>query len=383
MTAGRVLGQKRPMDATNAATNRPGGATQSDDLSLAGLKARLAARDPDFYPALARAARAATACEDALFLDTLRRRALRLLPAFASELCDLHPGQVRWISEGRRGRFALNLTRIDIWPTLRATAWERPVDDDSPDAATDDGDGSGGPTVVMCSATLDPGTAGRLGLRAEYLAVDSPFDFRRHGLLYVPRLPRPNAEAWPDAVVDELVHVIERCGGRTLALFTSHRMLRRSVDAVRDRLPDADVLAQGDAPNRVLQERFLANEHASLFATASFWTGISSPGTTCSAVVVDKIPFPVPTDPIVEARCDAVGAERAFMEVSVPAAGVQLAQGVGRLIRTATDRGVVAVLDPRLAEARYRARILDRLPRMKRTRERSELDAFIDSLELD
>ncbi|HMR94259.1 MAG TPA: ATP-dependent DNA helicase [Microthrixaceae bacterium] len=296
---------------------------------------------------------------------------------------DLHPGQVRWISEGRRGRFALNLTRIDIGPTLRATAWERRGDDDSPDAATDDGDGSGGPTVVMCSATLDPGTAGRLGLRAEYLAVDSPFDFRRHGLLYVPRLPRPNAEAWPDAVVDELVHVIERCGGRTLALFTSHRMLRRSVDAVRDRLPDADVLAQGDAPNRVLQERFLANEHASLFATASFWTGISSPGTTCSAVVVDKIPFPVPTDPIVEARCDAVGAERAFMEVSVPAAGVQLAQGVGRLIRTATDRGVVAVLDPRLAEARYRARILDRLPRMKRTRERSELDAFIDSLELD
>jgi ATP-dependent DNA helicase DinG len=308
-------------------------------------------------------------------------RAIRTADALADDLHslrgDLHPGQVRWISEGRSGRHALQLTRIDIGPTLRAMAWERD------DRDGDDGAGQRGPTVVLCSATLDPGTAWRLGLDARYLAVDSPFDFRRNGLLYVPRLPRPNAAEWPDAVVDELVHVIERCHGRTLALFTSHRMLRRSVDAVRDRLPDMLVLAQGDAPNRVLQQRFLDDEHASLFATASFWTGISSPGTTCSAVVVDKIPFPVPTDPIVEARCDAVGDDRAFLEVSVPAAAVQLAQGVGRLIRTATDRGVVAVLDPRLAEARYRARILDRLPRMRRTRDRADLDAFVEALDLD
>lgn len=307
-------------------------------------------------------------------------RAIRTCDATSDALhalrSDLHPGQVRWIAEGRAGRHSLQLTRIDIGPTLRAMAWER-VDGD------DDSEAPDGPTVVLCSATLDPGTARRIGLDAKYLAVDSPFDFRRNGLLYVPRLPRPSSDAWPDAVVDELVHILESCGGRTLALFTSHRMLRRSVDAVRERLPDMVVLAQGDAPNRVLQERFLDDEHASLFATASFWTGISSPGTTCSAVVVDKIPFPVPTDPIVEARCDAVGDDRAFMEVSVPAAGMQLAQGVGRLIRTASDRGVVAVLDPRLAEARYRARILDRLPRMKRTRDRSDLDAFIDSLDLD
>ncbi len=320
-------------------------------------------------------------------------RAIRTCDAVADALHalrgDLQPGQVRWIAEGRTGRHSLQLTRIDIGPTLRAMAWERsPLDDDAgPD--DDRGEATGGrgeaagPTVVLCSATLDPGTAWRLGLDARYLAVDSPFDFRRNGLLYVPRLPRPNAAEWPDAVVEELVHILERCGGRTLALFTSHRMLRRSTEAVRKRLPDSSVLAQGDAPNGVLQRRFLDDEHSSLFATASFWTGISSPGTTCSAVVVDKIPFPVPTDPIVEARCDAVGDDRAFMEVSVPAAGVQLAQGVGRLIRTATDRGVVAVLDPRLAEARYRSRILDRLPRMKRTRDRSDLDDFVESLDLD
>ncbi len=277
---------------------------------------------------------------------------------------DTEGGQVRWIAETGSGRHALQLTRIDVADTLRELAWED------------------GPTVVLCSATLDPGTAGRLGVDADFLAVDSPFDFRANGLLYVPRLPRPASDAWPDAVVEELVHVLDICGGRTLALFTSHRMLRRSTAAVRDRLPDLVVLAQGDAPNAQLQRRFLDEEHTSLFATASFWTGISSPGPTCSAVVVDRIPFPVPTDPIVEARCDLVGDARAFEEVSVPAAGMQLAQGVGRLIRTTTDRGVVAVLDPRLAEARYRRRILDLLPRMRRTRDRSDLDAFVESLDL-
>jgi ATP-dependent DNA helicase DinG len=295
-------------------------------------------------------------------------------------LGELQPGQVRWIAEGRVGRQSLQLTRIDIGATLRARAWERDHGDDD-----GDGDADGGPdmTVVLCSATLDPGTAGRLGLDARFIAVDSPFDFRTNGLLYVPRLPRPASDDWPDAVADEVAHVLRTCGGRTLALFTSHRMLRRTVAAVREQVGDLEILAQGDAPNPVLQQRFLDEEHTSLFATASFWTGISSPGTTCSAVVVDKIPFPVPTDPIVEARCDAVGDDRAFAEVSVPAAGMQLAQGVGRLIRTATDRGVVAVLDPRLAEARYRKRILDLLPRMRRTRDRSDLDAFVASLDLD
>ena len=100
-------------------------------------------------------------------------------------------------------------------------------------------------------------------------------------------------------------------------------MLRETVERCREALPDMTILSQGDAPNPVLQRRFLAEEHSCLFATASFWTGMSSPGTTCSAVVLDKIPFPVPSDPIVEARSELVGDQRAFMEVSVPAAGMQ------------------------------------------------------------
>ena len=296
-------------------------------------------------------------------------RAVRTAEAVVNDaqslLGTLGPGTVLWVEPTRGHRHALRLTRIDVAATLRARAW----DDEEL-------------TVVCCSATLDRGTARRLGLDAEFVAVESPFNFREHAVLYVPKLHKPNHPDWPDEVAEVVEHLIRKCHGRTLALFTSTRMLRATVERCRERLDGFTILAQGDAPNPVLQEQFVREEHTSLFATASFWTGMSSPGTTCSAVVLDKIPFPVPSDPIVEARCDLVG-DAAFGEVSVPAAGMQLAQGVGRLIRTAEDRGVVAVCDPRLAEARYRNRMLDVLPPMRRARNRDFVDRFIDALELD
>src|SRR5690606_39011615 len=129
-----------------------------------------------------------------------------------------------------------------------------------------------GPTVICCSATLDPGTPARLGLDARYVAVDSPFDFRRNSLLYVPPMPRPSSPEWPDAVAEEVAHIVQACGGRTLALFTSRRMLLATAAAVRERLEGWPIIVQGEAPNPVLQQRFLADEHTSLFATASFWT---------------------------------------------------------------------------------------------------------------
>lgn len=282
-----------------------------------------------------------------------------------SLLGKLGKGTVLWVEPTRNYRHVLRLTRIDVADTLRSQAWaEKAL------------------TVVCCSATLDSGTASRLGLEAEYLSVPSPFNFRDQAVLFVPKIHRPTHPDWAEEVAQEVEHVIRALSGRTLALFTSNRMLRSTVDLCRERLEGFTLLAQGDAPNPVLQEQFLNDEHASLFATASFWTGISSPGTTCSAVILDKIPFPVPTDPIVQARCEVVG-DAAFMEVSVPAAGMQLAQGVGRLIRTATDRGVVVVCDPRLAEAQYRNRILDLLPPMRRVRNREFLDQFIRDLELE
>lgn len=298
-------------------------------------------------------------------IDRAVRTAESVLTDAQALLAEHGPGTVCWVEPTRTGRRALKLTRIDVAATLRARAW-------------DDSD----LTVVCCSATLDRGTARRLGLDAEFLAVDSPFNFREAAVLYVPKIVRPSHPDWPEQVARVVEHLIRACDGRTLALFTSNRMLRATVDRCRELLPDHTLLAQGDAPNPVLQQRFLEDEHASLFATASFWTGMSSPGTTCSAVVLDKIPFPVPTDPIVEARGELVGADRAFSEVSVPAAGMQLAQGVGRLIRNASDRGVVAVCDSRLAEARYRERILGLLPPMRRARNRDFVDRFVDDLAL-
>lgn len=299
-------------------------------------------------------------------IDRAIRSATSLADDCSSLRGDLGQGSVLWVEEDRYGRFALRLTRIDIGDTLRRLAWEENED----------------LTVVCCSATLDVGTGDRLGLGAEFRTVASPFDFAQNAVLYVPKIRRPNHPQWPDDVAEVIEHLIRAANGRTLALFTSNRMLRRTVDECRERLPEFTILAQGDAPNPVLHEQFLAEEHSCLFATASFWTGMSNPGTTCSIVVVDKIPFPVPSDPIVEARNELVG-DAAFMEVSVPAAGMQLAQGVGRLIRTVSDRGVVAVCDPRLAEARYRDRILDLLPPMRRARNRGFVERFIADLGLD
>ena len=278
---------------------------------------------------------------------------------------ELTPGVVMWVQETRSDSRSLSFARINIASTLRHLAW-------------DEGD----MTVVCCSATLEEGTARRLGLEAEFTTVPSPFNFAENAVLYVPRIRRPNDPRWPEDVADEIEHLIRAANGRTLALFTSNRMLRMTVDTCRERLPEFTILAQGDAPNPVLHAQFLDEEHTCLFATASFWTGVSSPGSTCSVVVVDKIPFPVPTDPIVEARSEMAG-DAAFMQVSVPAAGMQLAQGIGRLIRTSSDRGVVAVLDPRLAEARYRTQMLNLLPPMKRVRNQGFVDRFIESLDLD
>lgn len=265
---------------------------------------------------------------------------------------------VMWVT--RNGsRFALRITTIEIHKVM-APVW---YDDDAP-------------TVILTSATLDPRTAGRLGLKAQYLAVDSPFPYKQNSLLYVPKLPLVRDPEWFDALCDVLEETIQMWNGRTLALFTSNRILRDAADELRSRLGQYKILAQGDAAHPQIQRQFIEDEHASLFATASFWTGVSAPGSTCSAVVIDKLPFPVPTDPLIKARTDLAG-ERGFFEVSIPAAAMQLAQGAGRLIRTIEDVGVVTVCDPRLAEARYRKELLDMLPPMKRTRTPSEVAEFV------
>jgi ATP-dependent DNA helicase DinG len=243
-------------------------------------------------------------------------------------------------------------------------------------------------TVVATSATLTLGgsfqhAARELGLPWPEdgwrgLDVGSPFDYGRQAQLYVARdLPDPTKQsaAWQDAVDRLCAQLVEAAGGRTLALFTSAAAAARAAAAVRA-ATDVPVLLQGEDTPGSLTHRFAADARTCLFGTRSFWQGVDVPGTACQLVIVDRIPFAFVDDPLVRAR-QADAGERAFMEVTLPPAAVLLAQGAGRLIRSTADRGVVVVLDPRLANARYGEVLLRTLPPFYRAR---SLDAVLASL---
>ena len=191
--------------------------------------------------------------------------------------------------------------------------------------------------------------------------MGSPFDYRSHALLYVARhLPDRRAAGAEEALHEELAQLLEAAGGRTLALFTSRRATEAAAAALAPELPYT-LLLQGDLPKSRLLEEFASDETSCLFATMGFWQGVDIPGRALSLVTIDKLPFPRPDDPLLQARRDRAGG-RAFSLVDLPRAATLLAQGSGRLIRNADDRGVVAVLDPRLATASYRGVLLATLP---------------------
>ena len=207
---------------------------------------------------------------------------------------------------------------------------------------------------------------------------DSPFDYAANSLLYVPdNFPSRNDAGAEAAIIEELVELITAAGGRTLALFTNRSVMNRVADAVAPRL-ETEVLVQGTRSRQRIIEEFRDSAEASLFAVASFWQGIDVPGHSLSLVTIDRLPFAVPNDPLAEAR--RANSERPFYEVDLPRATMLLAQGVGRLIRNNTDRGVVAVLDTRLAESSYRSAMFRKLPPMKRTRDRAQVLAFLREL---
>jgi ATP-dependent DNA helicase DinG len=185
--------------------------------------------------------------------------------------------------------------------------------------------------------------------------VGSPFDHPRSGILYVAKhLPPPGRDGLTDAFLDELATLIEAAGGRTLGLFSSRRAAGQAADALRERL-DVPVLCQGDDSTAQLVKKFAEDPATCLFGTLSLWQGVDVPGPSLSLVVIDRIPFPRPNDPVSSARQRHVTAKggNGFMAVAATHAALLLAQGAGRLLRSQHDRGVVAVLDPRLATARY------------------------------
>ena len=203
--------------------------------------------------------------------------------------------------------------------------------------------------------------------------VGSPFDYARQGILYVARhLPPPGRDGLGESQLSEIVDLVDAADGRTLGLFSSRRAAEAAAEAARERLPHLTILAQGEAQLPELARLFVEDPHACLFGTLSLWQGLDVPGETCQLVLIDRIPFPRPDDPLMSARQRA--ADRAggngFMSVAATHAALLLAQGAGRLIRTTTDRGVVAILDPRLVTARYGRFLADSLPPMWRTTDR-------------
>jgi ATP-dependent DNA helicase DinG len=225
-------------------------------------------------------------------------------------------------------------------------------------------------TVVLTSATLAVDASfeyvrGRLGLRqAGEVRVPSEFDYASQALLYLPRrMPPPKSPAFAEAVAREAIELLKRSRGRAFVLFTSYAVLRTVQRFVEMALP-YPILVQGQAPRSALIEQFRSTPHAVLLATSSFWQGVDVVGDALSCVIIDKLPFQSPGDPITAARIDAITADGgdAFGAYQVPLAILALQQGLGRLIRHRTDRGVLAVLDPRLRTMGYGRRFLESLP---------------------
>ncbi len=268
-----------------------------------------------------------------------------------------------------------------VWAEPDTLAWA-PVD---VGAALDELLWGAGPTAVLVSATLTAGDDGfgfvreRLGLRdAGELAVGSPYDFRSQALLYLPaNLPDPRAEDALARVADEVAALCRISSGRALVLTSSYRALEAVATGIRGRVP-YEILVQGEAPRERLLERFREEVDSVLVATSTFWQGIDVPGESLSLLVIDKLPFAAPGDPLVEARCeriDALGGDW-FLEYALPAAVLQLRQGCGRLIRSHGDRGVIAILDPRMRSRPYGRAFLESLPPCPVASERAAVADF-------
>jgi ATP-dependent DNA helicase DinG len=300
--------------------------------------------------------------------ESIQRRAGELRDEMRFLLRASDPAFVYYVELRRRGTF-VRAAPIDVSRIIKDALLEQKR------------------TSVLTSATLTvDGTfsyvRGRLGIRdAAELRVSSEFDYRTQAILYLPRrmLP-PRAPRFAEAAAGEVIEILKRTQGRAFVLFTSYAVLR-TVRRFVEMALSYPILVQGDAPRSVLIERFRATPHSVLLATSSFWQGVDVVGESLSCVIVDKLPFASPSDPITAARIDAIGAGGGdpFGDYQVPLAILALQQGLGRLIRHRSDRGVLAVLDPRLRTMGYGRRFLESLPPAPVTSELRDIERFFQS----
>ena len=273
---------------------------------------------------------------------------------------------IRWF-ETHPQSLRLNSTPLDVADVFRLQMQRHPA------------------AWIFTSATLAVGDSfehfqRQLGLDdALTCKWDSPFDYPNQALWYVPRgMPQPSDPGYTRAVVDLVLPIVEASAGRAFLLFTSHRALREAADLLHEHLT-FPLLVQGNAPKAELLERFVEHGNAVLLGTASFWEGVDVRGEALSVVVIDKLPFASPGDPVLQARLDAVRRHggNPFMQHQVPQAAIALKQGAGRLIRDVTDRGVLVLCDPRLLKKGYGQIFLDAMPPFARTRELEQVLAFL------
>jgi ATP-dependent DNA helicase DinG len=277
---------------------------------------------------------------------------------------------VRWVDVRPRS-VALGASPVDVSATLRARLFDRV------------------PTVVCTSATLATANSfhfakARLGAPPETdaLVIPSPFDFASRAALYIASdLPDPADPAFDDAASDRIAELARMTDGGAFVLCTSTRAMKSLHGRLRSRI-DLPILMQGERPKHVLLSRFRASGRTVLVATMSFWEGVDVPGWALRLVILDKIPFAPPTDPVVAARCARIDREggSGFAQYTVPSAAMTLKQGFGRLIRSERDGGVVAILDRRLVQRGYGRMLLASLPPARRVRDMAELKAFFGSL---
>jgi ATP-dependent DNA helicase DinG len=301
-------------------------------------------------------------------LVAVARRAAELRGEMAFLLESNEKNYVYWVERRNKGIF-IAATPIDVSTILQERLFD--VFD----------------TVVLTSATLTVGgrfdfLKQRLGLRAVRERILPPeFDFQSQALLYIPkRLPDVRDAGFTDKAADEIVSLLECTEGRAFCLFTSYNQMNQLFELVRNRSP-FPMLLQGTAPRMVLLERFRTKPGAVLFATSSFWQGVDVPGDDLSCVIVDRLPFAVPSDPVVAARVRALNEDgrNAFAEYQVPEAVLALKQGFGRLIRTRTDRGVLAILDNRIQRMQYGRIFMESLPEYTVTQDIADVRRFMQT----
>ncbi len=314
-------------------------------------------------------------------LDEIHDTAQRMLDAYG-HAGEIDRAEVVWLDEGSDRRPAtLRVAPLSVAGMLREKLF-------------------GDRTVILTSATLAlggtfDGLARQWGLAGPAadeqagkdpgwsgLDVGSPFDHPRSGILYIAKhLPQPGRDGLQTAYVDEIAELIEAAGGRTLGLFSSMRAAKAATEALRERL-SVPLLCQGDDSTMLLVKQFAEDEPTCLFGTLSLWQGVDVPGPALRLVIIDRIPFPRPDDPLTSARQRHVAAKggNGFMSVAATHAALLLAQGSGRLLRSQSDKGVVAVLDPRLATARYGSFLRASIPPFWTTSDPEKVRAALERL---